>query len=123
MNLKDFVDTKEVQELLGVSPFLNMIAEKLAESRKTRRIIEQSKYINTTTKELYSADLKRQHINELIAIENEIARQTIIQLREANFDTIETDIFGKTYDVNKYTDNKSTTVKRKTSSSFFKEFK
>jgi len=109
LNLKDFAETKEVQELLGVSPFLNMIAEKLAESRKTRRIIEQSKYINTTTKELYSADLKRQHIDELIAIENEMARQTIIQLREANFDTIETDIFGKTYDTNKYTDKSNKT--------------
>ena len=38
-----------------------------------------------------------------------MARQTIIQLREANFDTIETDIFGKTYDTNKYTDKSSKT--------------
>ena len=109
LNLKDFVETKEVQELLGVSPFLSMIAEKLAESRKTRRLITQAKYINPTTKELYSANLKREHIDNLLQIENDIARQTIIQLRELNFDTIETDVFGKTYDSNKYRDKSSKT--------------
>lgn len=109
LNLKDFIQVKEVQELLGVSPFLNMVADKLAESRKARERIKLTKYINPRTEEIYSADLKRQHIDELLQIENDIARQTIIQLREANFDTIETDVFGKTYDSNKYRDKSSKT--------------
>ena len=108
--LNDFANTKEVQELLGISPFLNIVAEKLAESRETRRKIKQQKYINLNTKEIYSADLKRKHIDELIAIENDLARVAINQLRQANFDTIESDIFGKTYDPSKY--NKDTRTGR-----------
>ena len=110
LNINDFANTKEVQELLGISPFLNMVAEKLAESRETRRKIKQQKYINLNTKEIYSADLKRKHIDELIAIENDLARVAINQLRQANFDTIESDIFGKTYDPSKY--NKDTRTGR-----------
>jgi hypothetical protein len=102
LNIDSFLNTKEVQELLGISPFLNMVADKLAESRETRSKITKAKYVNTTTKEPYTAELKRKHIDELIAIENEMARQAIIQIRKANFDTIESDIFGKTYDPEKY---------------------
>jgi hypothetical protein len=79
-----------------------MVADKLAESRETRSKITKAKYVNATTKEPYTAELKRKHIDELIAIENEMARQAIIQIRKANFDTIESDIFGKTYDPEKY---------------------
>ena len=111
INIDDFANTKEVQELLGISPFLNMVADKLAESRDTRKKITQSKYIDNNTKEIYSADLKRKHIDELIAIENEIARQAIIQIRTANFDTIESDIFGKTYNPNKFTEPTKKTYK------------
>ena len=79
-----------------------MVADKLAESRETRSKITKAKYVNATTKEPYTSELKRKHIDELIAIENEMARQAIIQIRTANFDTIESDIFGKTYDPGKY---------------------
>ena len=109
VNIDDFTNTKEVQELLGVSPFLNMVADKLAESRRVRKNITQSKYIDNNTKEIYSADLKRKHLDELIAIENEIARQAIISIRKLNFDTIESDIFGKTYNPNIYSTKPSKT--------------
>ena len=56
------------------------------------------------------ADLKEEYIDELIAIENDLARVAINQLRQANFDTIESDIFGKTYDPSKY--NKDTRTGR-----------
>lgn len=121
LNISDFANTKEVQELLAVSPFLNMVAEKLAESRETRRLIAQQKYINPNTKEIYSAELKRQHIDELIEIENDIARKAIIELRKSNFDTIETDIFGKTYNPNRYTD-KSSTKPKSSVRELFKQF-
>ena len=48
------------------------------------------------------ADLKAQHIKELIKAENEIARVAIIQLRTLNFDTLESDIFGTTYNQDLY---------------------
>ena len=109
VNIDDFANTKEVQELLGISPFLNMVADKLAESRRVRKNITQSKYIDNNTKEIYSADLKRKHIDELIAIENEIARQAVISIRKLNFDTIESDVFGKTYNPNIYSTKPSKT--------------
>ena len=60
----------------------------------------------------YTADLKAQHIKELIQAENEMSRIAIVQLRTLNFDTIESDIFGTTYDKTKYTKktNSSTTI-------------
>ena len=67
-----------------------------------------SKFIPGTNN-IYTANLKKQHINELIQKENEMARIAILELRKSNFDTIESDIFGKTYDPKKYSTSPSST--------------
>jgi hypothetical protein len=96
LNIKEFSDSQEVKDYLGMSSFLSMIAEKLAESRSVRNDIKFMKFLPGTKTE-YTAELKRQHIDELTAKENEMAFKAIQSIRKANFDTIETDIFGKTY--------------------------
>jgi len=106
LNLSDELSIKEVQELLGISPFLSSVAGNLAKSRKARAEIKMSKFIPGTNT-IYSPNLKRQHINELIQKENEMARIAILELRKSNFDTIESDIFGKTYDPKKYSTSPS----------------
>tara|TARA_R100001369_G_scaffold32427_2_gene57065 strand:+ start:3966 stop:8159 length:4194 start_codon:yes stop_codon:yes gene_type:complete len=111
LNIEGEINTKEVQELLGVSGFLSSIADNLAHSRGIRRQITGS-YNILGTQTPYTADLKAQHIKELIQAENEMSRIAIVQLRTLNFDTIESDIFGTTYDKTKYTKktNSSTTI-------------
>jgi len=101
LNLEGEIDTKEVQELLGVSAFLSSIADNLAHSRSIRKQIKFSP-VELGTNIPYTADRKAQHIKELIQAENEMARIAIVQLRSSNFDTIESDIFGTTYDKTKY---------------------
>ena len=96
LNIKEFSDSQEVKDYLGMSSFLSMIAEKLAESRSVRNDIKFMKFLPGTKIE-YTAELKRQHIDELTAKENDMAFKAIQSIRKANFDTIETDIFGKTY--------------------------
>tara|TARA_R100000655_G_scaffold7379_1_gene19974 strand:+ start:3737 stop:7915 length:4179 start_codon:yes stop_codon:yes gene_type:complete len=107
LNLEKEIDTPEVQELLAVSPFLSSIADNLAHSRNVRNQIKFSKFVAGTQTE-YTADLKAQHIKELIQLENEMARIAIVQLRSLNFDTIESDIFGTTYDKYKYQPKRKT---------------
>ena len=101
LNLEGEINTPEVQELLGVSPFLSSIADNLAHSRSVRKQIKFSPVV-LGTQTPYTADLKAKHIKELIQLENEMARIGIVQLRSLNFDTIESDIFGTTYDKSKY---------------------
>jgi len=112
LNIKEFSESQEVKDYLGISSFLSMIAEKLAESRNVRNDIKFMKFL-PGTKTVYSAELKRQHIDELIAQENAIAFKAIQQIKKANFDTIETDIFGKTYNpINVKSDDKPVTLSR-----------
>ncbi len=106
LNLEGEIDTPEVQELLGVSPFLSSIADNLAHSRSVRKQIKFSPVV-LGTQTPYTADLKAEHIKELIQLENEMARIAIVQLRSLNFDTVESDIFGTTYDKSKYQKNTS----------------
>ena len=101
LNLEETYGVPEVQELLAISPFLSMVADKLKESREARKDIKKSKFLPGTEID-YTADLKAQHIKELIRAENEIARVAIIQLRTLNFDTLESDIFGTTYNQDLY---------------------
>ena len=101
LNLEGQIDIPEVQELLAVSPFLSSIADNLAHSRSVRKQIKFSP-VELGTNIPYTADKKAQHIKELIQLENEMARIAIVQLRSSNFDTIESDIFGATYDKTKY---------------------
>ena len=101
LNLEGQIDIPEVQELLAVSPFLSSIADNLAHSRSVRKQIKFSP-VELGTNIPYTADRKAQHIKELIQAENEMARIAIVQLRSSNFDTIESDIFGTTYDKTKY---------------------
>ena len=93
LNIEGEINTKEVQELLGVSGFLSSIADNLAHSRDIRRQITGS-YNILGTQTPYTADLKAQHIKELIQAENEMSRIAIVQLRTLNFDTIESELIS-----------------------------
>ena len=120
LNLEENYGVPEVQELLAISPFLSMVADKLKESRQARKDIKQSKFLPGTETE-YTADLKAQHIEELIRAENEIARVAIIQLRTLNFDTLESDVFGTTYNQDLY--KKKSTGGGSVSNQMFELFK
>jgi len=81
---------KKAVEYMAISPFLSDVVSKLAELRKLRLNIKYDKSL--------SGSEKRTQIDEIIAIENQIAEKTIKAIYNSNLDSITKTVFGVTDD-------------------------
>lgn len=78
--------TEKAQEYIGVSDFLYSTMQTLKDLREMRVQISLDKYI--------SAEDKRIQIDEIIQYENDIARETLYAIYEADLPNIQKNVFG-----------------------------
>jgi len=106
----DMLDYTDVQEGIYVSNWFDTVSRILKSNRDQINIITKTKDYKGFTDNrveyvgMSEADIKRQDINFLTQLNNDIANEVLQDLRNANFETIEKDVFGyTTYDESKKT--------------------
>tara|TARA_R100000482_G_C5115913_1_gene143044 strand:- start:153 stop:1388 length:1236 start_codon:yes stop_codon:yes gene_type:complete len=104
----DDLQYTEVQEGIYVSNWFDTVSQILKSNRDQITIITKTKdYKGFSDRPadyvgMSEADIKRKDINLLTQLNNDIANQVLQDLRNANFETIEKDVFGyTTYDESK----------------------
>ncbi len=104
----DDLQYAEVQEGIYVSNWFDTVSQILKSNRNQITIITKTKdYKGFSDRPadyvgMSEADIKRKDINLLTQLNNDIANQVLQDLRNANFETIEKDVFGyTTYDESK----------------------
>ena len=109
LEFKDKLEIKEIQEALAISPWLEMVSTELSQLRKNISAIRISKdykgFEDADLSEyegMSEAEIKKKDIDFLLQIQNRIANQVLQDIRKANFETIQRDVFGYTeYEENK----------------------
>jgi len=103
LEFKDKLEIKEIQEALAISPWLEMVSTELSQLRKNISAIRISKgykgFEDVDLSEyegMSEAEIKKKDIDFLLQIQNRIANQVLQDIRKANFETIQRDVFGYT---------------------------
>ena len=103
LNFADDLQYTEVQEGLYITNWFNAVSTVLKTNRDEISAIRLKKYYKgfpdvsaATYAGLSEAEIKKKDIDKLMQLNNDIANGTIQDLRNANFETIEKDIFGYT---------------------------
>ena len=109
LTFADDLQYKEVQESLYISDWFSFVAQELKRNRDSInkiRLTKDYKGFPDVTAATYSglseAERKKKDIDTLMQLNNDIANGVIQDLRNANFETIQKDVFGYT----KYEENK-----------------
>ena len=119
LDFEDDLKFKEVQEGLYISNWFKMVSDELKRNRDKIKEIRFKKDWDgwddvsaAEYKGLTQAEIKKKDIDALLQLNNDIANRVLQDLRKANFETVERDIFGYT----KYEEDKKSKPKKKRSS-------